>query len=778
MTSHSKPAETSARNTNTVRDEARFRDFAEAASDWFFEMDEDLRFTYVSERHQEVLGVTPDQVIGRTRWEAHAHRRLPEEDALWQKHIETMRAHRSWKEFTYTIVRDDGERRVICNSAKAIFDDTGTFRGYRGVGRDVTHQVSADARLRAVINTVPDAIITIDENGTVNSFSPAAERVFGYTAGEVVGQNVKMLMPSPYHDEHDGYIAHYRATGEKKIIGIGREVEARRKDGSVFPINLAVNEMLVDGQCMFTGVIQDISTLRQAQSASLRLDQILDHSLNEIFIFDATTLRFAQVNSGARRNLGYSIDELLDMTPVDIKPEFDAGEFAELIESLRDGSEEQIVFRTIHERKDGTTYPVEVHLQLMAEESPPVFVAIILDISEVERREAMLRQAQKMEAVGQLTGGIAHDFNNLLTVILGNSELLMMQLEENDTAQKLLADAIDAAERGSELTGQLLAFARQQPLSPKVIDLNELVLKMMDLLRRTLGETIRLSTVLATDLGKTLADPVQVHNALLNLAINARDAMPGGGELIIETSNADLDGDSAAVVEGAAPGAYVRLSVRDSGCGMPPDVQAQAFDPFFTTKDTGKGTGLGLSMVHGFAKQSDGHVSLYSEVGHGTSISLYLPDTKGESGSTDARAGTRPPEKTTGERILVVEDDHRVRAVTVRRLEHLGYRPVEASNAAEAMEYLEGSSDPVDLLFTDIVMPGGTSGIELAQDVRTAYPDMKIVLTSGYAQDGLLATKDLPWLRKPFALSDLARTLHETLHGNESQRTSDVQIRR
>ena len=248
------------------QNEERLRDFAEAGSDWFFEMDNELRFTYVSERHQEVIGVAPEQVIGKTRWDAHEHRRLPEEEDRWRQHMATMQAHSSWKDFTYTLIRDDGERLVINNSAKAIFDKDGTFLGYRGVGRDVTGKAKSDAQLQSILNVVPDAIITIDDKGLIASFSQAAEKLFGYKATEVVGRNVKMLMPSPYHEEHDGYLANYKATGQKKIIGMGRQVEARRKDGSIFPMNLAVNEMIIEGRRMFTGVVHDISELQEAQS--------------------------------------------------------------------------------------------------------------------------------------------------------------------------------------------------------------------------------------------------------------------------------------------------------------------------------------------------------------------------------------------------------------------------------------------------------------------------------------------------------------------------------
>ena len=618
----------------------RLRDFADAAADWFFEMDKDLRFTYVSERHQDVVGVSPEAVIGKTRWDAHQHRRVPEEQDRWRKHIAVMQAHQNWTDFTYTLIRDDGERRVISNSAKAIFDHNGEFAGYRGVGRDVTARSDAEAQLTSVLNIIPDAIITIDEMGEIASFSPAAQKVFGYTDTEIIGQNVKTLMPQPYRQEHDGYLTNYKTTGKKKIIGIGREVEAQRKDGSVFPISLAVNEMMVEGRRMFTGVVHDLS--------------------------------------------------------------------------------------------------------------------------DTHRREALLRHSQKMEAIGQLTGGIAHDFNNLLTIILGNLELLSEGRFSDTRRTKFLDAACGAAQRGAQLTNQLLSFARQQPLQAEVLDLNELVVEMSDMLTRTLGETIDLKLVLAQDLGNTLVDPGQLHNALLNLTINARDAMPDGGKLTIETSNVDLDADAAGLRVDAVPGQYVRLSVLDTGTGMSPELQGRVIEPFFTTKEPGQGTGLGLSMVHGFAKQSGGHIEIYSELGHGTAISLYLPDANGAAELSPNNDVASSITEAHNETIMVVEDDSNVRAITVARLEDLGYQIAEAETGQRALDILE-QGHPIDLLLTDMVMPGGMTGAELAHEVRTKYPNIKVVFTSGYAEGGAMPCNGTPWLRKPYTLHQLARTLRELL---------------
>ena len=741
----------------------RLRDFSQAGSDWFFELDPQLRFTFASDGYSPDSDGQHDSIIGRSFFEIHGAHHLSSEEEKWEQQIADMRAGKNWHDFVYTRINPDGQRRIFCNSGMRFLDRDGRFSGFRGVERDVTGRVTAEAQLHSIINTVPDAIIIIDEKGLVVSFSRYSQRLFGYSETEVIGSNVKMFVPGPDRDKHDAHIARYVETGDKRIIGIGREVEAVRKDGSTFPIHLSVSEMQVGGQRMFTGVVHDISELKSVRSLNQRLGEVLDHSLNEIYLFDAQTLQFVEVNSGGCRNLGYSKQEMLQKTPVDLKPEFSRASFKQLLDPLLQGQQEVKVFQTRHRRRDNTTYPVEVHLQLMGNERPPVFLAIIQDITETMRREAQLRQSQKMEAIGQLTGGIAHDFNNLLTVIIGNNELLSDLIEE-ELPRALLDDSTGAAEHAAQLTNQLLAFARQQPLAPQLLQLNGLIEQMEEMLSRTLGEQIHLRVKTGPDLWPTLADPAQVHNAILNLSINARDAMPSGGDLVIETSNAEIDSDAASLRDAPAAGRYVRLSVRDTGFGMSPETQARILEPFFTTKDKGKGTGLGLSMVHGFAKQSGGFMEIYSEIGYGTAISFYLPDA-GDHDIVDESA--RAPEtmlNSSEKTILVVEDDPRVREITVKRLKHLGYTVVQAESAQQALAIL-GENENVDLVFSDMIMPGGMTGGELLRLVELDYPNVKRLITSGYAEDGIIPNHGTNWLRKPYSIQEMNGRLRELLGG-------------
>ena len=397
--------------------------------------------------------------------------------------------------------------------------------------------------------------------------------------------------------------------------------------------------------------------------------------------------------------------------------------------------------------------------------------ALTLANNEAERRqrlESQLRQAQKMEAIGQLTGGIAHDFNNMLAVILANLNLLKRQIARGETdVLRFIDGAADGADRAAHLTQHLLAFARRQPLAPQPIDANKFVSGMSEMLRRTLGHEIKIETILAGGLWQTRVDGNQMESLLLNLAVNARDAMPDGGKLTIETANANLDEIYACEQVEVASGQYVLIAVSDTGSGMPPEVIAKAFDPFFTTKPTGKGTGLGLSQAYGFVKQSGGHIKIYSEMGLGTTIKIYLPRFHGENVSVAAqpRLKARTPLGSSGEFILVVEDDERMRLVIEEAFRELGYKVIVADDAKKALALLDANPG-VNLLFTDVVMPE-MSGRELAKEALSCRPDLKVVYTTGFSRNAVIHNgvldHDVNFLPKPFTIENLASKVRTVL---------------
>ncbi len=392
-------------------------------------------------------------------------------------------------------------------------------------------------------------------------------------------------------------------------------------------------------------------------------------------------------------------------------------------------------------------------------------IGSIRDITDRVRAEERLRDSQRMEAIGQLTGGVAHDFNNLLQVIRGNLELLQTSMTGDERAQKRLQNAIFGAERAASLTRQLLAFARRQPLAPKPVNLSRLVGDMADLLRRTLGEAIEVETVVAGGLWNTMADPAQVESALLNLALNARDAMPGGGRLTVEITNAVLDEAYARTAGDVVAGQYVMLAVTDTGEGMTEEVRARVFEPFFTTKSEGRGTGLGLSMVYGFVKQSSGHIQIYSEVGQGTTVRIYLPRSRQplEAPAPALALASAPHRART---ILVVEDETAVREAAMEVLGELGYQRLEAGDAAAALALVE-KGERIDLVFTDVVMPGPIRTREFAQRLHELRPGLPVLFTSGYTDNAILhqgrLDEGVQLISKPYAKADLARRLAQLL---------------
>jgi signal transduction histidine kinase len=392
---------------------------------------------------------------------------------------------------------------------------------------------------------------------------------------------------------------------------------------------------------------------------------------------------------------------------------------------------------------------------------------------EVERRaktEEALRQSQKMETLGQLTGGIAHDFNNLLQIVTGNLDTLCRKMPDDATPLRRYAErAMTGAERAAILTQRLLAFSRRQPLAPKPTDVNRLLPGMSELLHRTLGETVEVEAVLPPRIWLVEADPNQLENAILNLALNARDAMPGGGKLTIETQNTHLDKSYAAQNPGVTPGQYVVICISDTGEGMDEDTAEKAIEPFFTTKEAGKGTGLGLSMVYGFVKQSGGHFKIYSEPGEGTTVKIYLPRLVGDAASSEDEGRPAPPPGSEEETILVCEDDEDVRAYSVEVLRELGYEVIEAADGPAALDLLRNTATRVDLLFTDVVLPGGMSGADLAREAARIRPELKTLFTTGYARNAIVhhgrLDAGVQLITKPFSYADLAARIRDILDG-------------
>jgi PAS domain S-box-containing protein len=647
------------------------------------------------------------------------------------------------------------------------------------VSRDMLERIRAEQELerarqsqeriyQSVLDTALDAVVLMDEDGRILEWNPQAEAMFGWRRAEAIGMRVAdTVIPAAQRSAHESGLAHFLATGQGNVLRKRIEVSAKRRDGSGLSVELMIAPIRIDDRWVFSGFVRDITDRQRAETAlresEQRFRRIVDSNIVGVLFWGADGA-IVDANDAYLNLMGYARGDLaaghLDwrrMTPAD-QLYLDERALAEIGSTGRCTPYEKILLR-----KDGK--PISVLVGAAGFEGVATSgVAFVADLSKLKQAEAQLHQAQKMESVGQLTGGVAHDFNNLLTVVIGSLDLALGRVQPE--IRPMIESALKAAERGAGLVGQLLAFSRRQTLIPESLDFNRLATGMEDLLRRTLGEDIEIEMKRARDLWPAQADRGQVESALLNLAINARDAMPAGGKLTIETGNVHLDEDYAVHNAEVTAGDYAMLAVTDTGSGMPPDVAARAFEPFFTTKDVGKGTGLGLSMIYGFAKQSGGHLKIYSEVGHGTTIRLYLPRASA-AGAVAAAPRPVPAEHPRGgETILVVEDDPDVRGFVVVQLRDLGYSVIEAPNGRQAQTILD-SDQAIDLLFTDVVMPGGMTGRNLADGAKGRRPTLKTLFSSGYTENSIIHQGKLDpgvnFLPKPYRRQDLALKVRSVL---------------
>jgi len=473
----------------------------------------------------------------------------------------------------------------------------------------------------------------------------------------------------------------------------------------------------------------DITETKAAQSRQGRYLSMLDRSLNEIYIFDEESLKFAYLNGAALRNLGYSLAELQQMTPIDIKPAFTRPSFEELLQPLREGTREVLVFEAVHRRKDGTTYPVEVHLQRFQGDGQSSFLAFVNDITDRKRVQAQLLQSQKMEAVGELAGGVAHDFNNMLTGILGNVAIVKESMSLNDPLRENVDAIRTAAQEAANLTRGLLTFSHGAMVQPVALDTNASVERTLTVLTQSLPASVIIVNKLQPGVWNVFMDQSQMTQILLNLGVNARDSMQGQGTLTVGTRNTVVDAAYVQAHPFARTGEFVVLSVADTGPGMPLEVLQHIFEPFFTTKPVGGGTGLGLSIVYGAAHQTGGWVTVQSDPGEGALFEVYLPRLVGQlpPAAVARRAVARPCIGT----VLVVEDEPVVSAVVQALLSRAGYNVLVAADGASAVHALEAHGSDVDLILLDMTMPGMTTE-EILAEVRRLYPMLPVLLTSGY----------------------------------------------
>nr|MBI3613674.1 PAS domain S-box protein [Nitrospirota bacterium] len=670
----------------------------------------------------------------------------------------------------------------------------------------------AELRFRSVVQSAVDAIIVADGAGLILTWNPAAERIFGYAEEEVIGRPLASLMPERYREAHGRGIERMRATGESRLIGSTMEAHGLRKDGREFPLECSLAMWTIGDKTFFSGILRDVTERKRgerrlvAQYAVTRVltesrsleeagppilqavCQSLEWDMGALWKVDRRGKVLRCVDIWQRSSTG--LEEFKALTSRSTFPPgvglpgrvWASGEPAWIFDVVRDDNFPRLSIAQREEVHGAFGFPIREGdtvlgvLEFFSHEVQPPDEALLqmmddlgLKVGQFFERtqlEEQLRHVQKMDAVGRLAGGVAHDFNNLLTVIGGCSALLLRRLGPTDALRRYPLEIQQASERATSLTQQLLAFSRRQMLEPKVLTLNENVSTMDSMLRRLIGEHINLVTVLGADLGLVKADPGQIEQVIMNLAVNARDAMPEGGKLTIETANVDLDEAYASRHMAVEPGPYVMLAISDTGHGMDEETQARLFEPFFTTKEKGKGTGLGLSTVYGIVKQSGGIIWVYSEPTRGTTFKIYLPRVVAvsERASLTSVAGAEFVRGT--ETILLVEDEESVRALACEALEEAGFHVLGARHGAEALVISHQHQGPIHLLLTDVVMPE-MSGRVLADRLAPQRPAMKILYMSGYTDNAIVhqgvIDPGTAFLHKPFSPDALVRKVREVL---------------
>jgi two-component system cell cycle sensor histidine kinase/response regulator CckA len=634
--------------------------------------------------------------------------------------------------------------------------------------RDLTAQKDAERRaseseapFRALLDRMEDFVVIVNGEGRLTHLNRTAVRILGRPADELLGKlpwEAAPGSPDPAGGTFRAALAAVlsgtpRVTSTSFVPWLERWFDF---DLYAFPPGAFV-------------IARDVTAARQANDELTRSEErfraMVESSPEAIFIMDSSTGKFRDVNSEAERLFGRTRAELLTLGPLDLMapaeladPSF-AARFGRELEKVSRGEEIQVEWQAIGAR--GQPITIEVHGRRLPSTEPMLLRASIFDVTARKQAQEHLAKVQRLEAVARLAGGVAHDFNNMLTVIMGDTELAMAALPATHPARADLENVLGAARRSSLITRQLLAFGRRQEAAPRVVDLTQYTERMQPVLQRLVGEDVEILLDLARPLGGALIDPAHVEQILINLAANARDAMPGGGTITIHTANVFLDGEYQRLHNGVPPGRYVLLSVADTGEGVPEAIKPHIFEPFFTTKTSDRGTGLGLATVHGIVKRNGGHIWLYSEAGLGATFKIYLPIVD-EPASADTLPEAEPTQRFTGtETILVVEDEDEVRAFLRRALQRSGYTVLEARNAGEALLLCEQHAGAIELLLTDVVMPRMT-GPELAARLRPMRPAMRVVYVSGYSEDRIDEPHDA-FVAKPMSVDALLQSVRAVL---------------
>ncbi len=751
-------------------------DFYEHAPCGFHSLDPNGIFLHINDTELDWLGYCREEVVGRMSLPDVLS---PEGRRVFERNFPRLKREGKLRDVEFEFVRKNGSPFPVLISATAVLNGDGKFAMCRSIVYDLSHRKTADVRFRCILEAASDAVLICNCNGIITLANGGVEKVFGYSKEELQGQPVENLIGEESRASHRELRRQFFSHPQSQPMGAVRSLTGLRKDGTRIPIEVNLSPIDTEEEHSALAVIRDVTDRRAAElelRGSEELYRSVVSAMAEGVVVQEQNGRITACNESAQRILGLSEDQILGLTSVD--PRWKAihedgspfpGETHPSMVALQTGQRQSNVCMGLQTPDGESTWILinaEPFFSPIAKERG--VVTTFSDITDRKKLEEQLSRAQRLEALGRLAGGVAHDFNNILGIVVGHCDLMAEKVSPSDERIPVHIKAIrKSAEHAAALTRQLLAFSRKQVMRMSRLDLNEIVRNLSEMLKRLIGENIELRFQQHPEPGWINIDPVQIEQVVLNLVVNARDAMPNGGRVTISTANVDLDDTLISNSRSVPPGSYVVLSVSDTGHGMDLKTMSRLFEPFYTTKEMGRGTGLGLSIIYGIVRQSSGYLLVDSKPGTGSTFKVYLPRAQGSVEAVPA-ATVRPVARTrTAATILLVEDDPDLRELTTAMLARGGYTILSASTAKEALATSESYNDPIALMITDMMLCGGMDGCQLSEQIHSQRPDTKILIVSGYSESLVHRSpspkNSIEFMEKPFSAEQLRERVRDIL---------------